>query len=323
MKILIETPSWLGDSVMATPTIQNIEKIYPEAQIILVGSKVSIEILQGFKNIEKTYILNRDGNRVIQLYKLAKEIGEINISISMRTSFYSGLLQHFTDAPIRVAIAKPSNRLFLTNPIFPTENSHQVEKYLQLLHFTGENIEPFDLKLNFKPKKFGKPTLGINAGATYGSAKRWYPEKFAEVIEKLSNRYDTTLFGGPNEIDINRDIENILKSRGVDNFTNLAGKTSIKDLAENIGGLSLFITNDSGPMHIAGAYKVPTVAIFGSTNHRETDQWHNPNQIIVRKEMECSPCMKRECPLKHHECMKSIEVEDILNAIDSNLGLEI
>jgi len=316
MKILIETPSWLGDSVMATPTIQNIEKIYPSAKIVLVGSKVAIEILQGFKNIEKSYILNRDGNRAVNLYRLAKEIGKIDISISMRTSFFSGLLQYFTKAPIRVAISKPSNRIFLTHKISLQGKSHQVEKYLQLLKWTEKDIKPFDLKLNFEPRRFDKPTLGINAGATYGSAKRWYPDKFAKVIERLSDRFDIILFGGPNEIDINRDIEDEVRKKGVQNLQNLAGKTSIKELAENIGGLSLFITNDSGPMHIAGAYKIPTVAIFGSTNHQETDQWHNPNQIIIRKEMECAPCMKRECPLKHHECMKSIEVEDVLKGVD-------
>jgi heptosyltransferase-2 len=178
-----------------------------------------------------------------------------------------------------------------------------------------ENSKESDLHLYFSPKKFSKETLGINAGATYGSAKRWYPERFAKVIENLSSRYETILFGGKGEIDINRDIENILKERRVSNFTNLAGKTSIQELAENIGGLSLFITNDSGPMHIAGAYKIPTITIFGSTNHTETDQWKNEKSFIVRKEMECSPCMKRECPLKHHNCMKEIYPEDILKVI--------
>jgi heptosyltransferase-2 len=154
--------------------------------------------------------------------------------------------------------------------------------------------------------------LGINAGATYGSAKRWYPEKFAEVIKVLSKKYSVILFGGAGEIEINSDIEQMADIK----LQNLAGKTSIQELAENIAGLSLFITNDSGPMHIAGAFKIPTVAIFGSTNHIETNQWKNSRQEIVRKNIECSPCMKRECPLKHHDCMKNISASDVLNAVE-------
>ena len=316
MRILIETPSWLGDSVMLTPTLQNIEKIYPNSEIILVGSKVSIDILEKYSI--KNYILNRKGNRFLNIWKLAKEIGKVDISLSFRTSFFSGLLQFLSKAEIRVARKSLANRIFLTNPIIISQGSHQVEKYLEIL----ENLEigeirKFDLKLNFQPKQFLKPTLGINAGATYGSAKRWYPEKFAEVIEKLADRYEIILFGGDNEIEINRDIQEVLRKVGITNITNLAGKTSIQELAENIGGLSLFITNDSGPMHIAGAYKIPTVSIFGSTNHTETDQWKNENQKIIRKDMECSPCMKRECSFKHHECMKQITADDVLKGVES------
>ena len=315
MRILIETPSWLGDSVMLTPTLQNIKKEFSNSEIILVGSKVSIDILQGFGS--KYFILNRKGNRFLNIWKLTKEIGKIDISLSFRASFFSGLFQYFSKAKIRVARKSFANSFFLTHKISISKNSHQVEKYLEVLDFGRfDEVEKFDLKLNFKPKQFSKPTLGINAGATYGSAKRWYPEKFAEVIEKLADKYEIILFGGDNEVEINRDIENILNNRGITNIRNLAGKTTIQDLAENIGGLSLFITNDSGPMHIAGAYQIPTVSIFGSTNHIETDQWKNRNQEIVRKNMECSPCMKRECPLKHHECMKQIGSDDVLSGVE-------
>ncbi len=314
-RIVVEVPSWLGDSVMATPTLQNLERIFPESEIILVGSKVAIDVLEGFKNVKESYVISRKGNRTINLYKISKNIGKVDISISMRTSLFSGLFQFMTKAPIRVAKSTSPNSMFLSHRVKAKRDLHQVEQYLTLLEFLEEEIKPYDLKLNFQPHKFQKSTLGINAGATYGSAKRWYPEKFAEVGQKLSDRFDIVLFGGAGEVEINRDIESYLVERGVKNLKNLAGKTSIRELAEYIGGLSLFITNDSGPMHIAGAYKIPTIAIFGSTNHLQTDQWHNPNQVIVRKEIECSPCMKRECPLKHHECMKMVEVDDVLRGV--------
>jgi heptosyltransferase-2 len=201
-------------------------------------------------------------------------------------------------------------------------NQHLVLQYAQLA-MTNVNDYKGDisaLKLYIKPKKFDKPTLGINAGATYGSAKRWYPERFAKVASEFSNKYNIIIFGGPNEVDMANEIEQNLISKGVKNYTNLAGKTNIEELCSNIGGCSLFITNDSGPMHVAAAYQVPTVAIFGPTKHKETSQWMNEKSKIVRHEMECAPCMKRECPLGHHECMVSITADEVIKAV-GELGI--
>jgi heptosyltransferase-2 len=103
---------------------------------------------------------------------------------------------------------------------------------------------------------------------------------------------------------------------GITNYLNLAGKTNIKELCSRIGGLDIFITNDSGPMHVAAAYQVPTVAIFGPTRHFETCQWKNEKSVIVRRDdVPCAPCMKRTCPLKHHECMTKIEAHDVIKAV--------
>ena len=110
-------------------------------------------------------------------------------------------------------------------------------------------------------------------------------------------------------------IDELIKN-GVLNYQNLAGKTSIKELIEKIAGLNLFVTNDSGPMHVAAAYKVKTVSIFGPTKYTETNQWRNDkNGLIVTKNLDCAPCMKRECPLKHHNCMKNITASDVMSAI--------
>jgi heptosyltransferase-2 len=192
-------------------------------------------------------------------------------------------------------------------------SQHLVMQYVKLAMI---NVDDFDetigaLKLYIEPKKFERPTLGINAGATYGSAKRWYPERFAAVAKEFCDKFDIIIFGGPNEVEMANEIE---RNLGVP-CTNLAGKTTIVELCANIGGLSLFITNDSGPMHVAAAYQVPTVAIFGPTKHTETSQWMNEKSKIVRHAMACSPCMKRECPLGHHECMKSITASEVISAV--------
>jgi len=197
-------------------------------------------------------------------------------------------------------------------------DQHLVKQYAALAMKNNDNWNGDipRLKLYIEPVKFDKPTLGINAGATYGSAKRWYPERFAEVAKEFCQRYNILIFGGPNEIEMAKDIEDNLISFGVKNYTNIAGKTNIEELCANIGGCSLFITNDSGPMHVAAAYQVPTVAIFGPTRYKETSQWMNEKGKIVRHEMDCSPCMKRECPLKHHECMTTITASEVIDAVN-------
>jgi heptosyltransferase-2 len=312
VKILVETPTWLGDSVMLTPALKNLEENFPESEILLVGSTVSMQILEGFGTRRIPFGKN---NRISEIKRVLKEVRKVDIALSFRTSPYSGILQFFSGAKTRIAIGKPLNRIFLTHPVEQNKNLHQVEKYLEIVREIAPDIRPHRQELRFEKKMFEKPIIGINAGATYGSAKRWYPEKFAEVIEKLSEKYDTILFGGKSETDIVGEIERILTKRGIRNFQNLSGKTSIKELAQLIGGLDLFVTNDSGPMHIAGAFGVPTVSIFGSTNHLQTNQWKNENSKIIRKDISCSPCMKRECPLKHHDCMKKVNVDEVISAI--------
>ncbi len=132
---------------------------------------------------------------------------------------------------------------------------------------------------------------------------------------RLSDQYDIVIFGGPGEKDMADDIEKMLIKNHVTNYQNLAGNTTIVELIEHISNLDLFITGDSGPMHVAAAFQVPTVAIFGPTKDKETSQWMNTKNAIVKKDLDCQPCMQRTCPLKHHNCMKLIEADDVLDSI--------
>lgn len=307
MKILIEVPTWLGDCVMATPAIENIIKHYPDAKITIFGAYVSTAIFEDHPNVENIIVdeSKRSKMRSLWLYNKVKKLGDFDVALSFRGSFASKLLIFFAKAK--------SKELYKRDK---TIVRHQVERYSDFINSVFYfKSEPEDLKIYFEPCTYKIPTLGINPGASYGSAKRWYPEKFAEVAIKLSKHYDIVIFGGPAEEDIANDIEEALEKANISNYQNIAGKTSIKELCQKIGGLDLFITGDSGPMHVAGAYRTPTVAIFGPTKDKETNQWKNPKGVIVKREMDCAPCMKRTCPLKHHECMKLIEAEDVLEAV--------
>lgn len=292
---------------MATPAIDNLIITYPDAQITLLGSFVSTQAFQGYPNIKKVIVddTKKSGNRYKNLISLAKNIGRVDLAISFRRSISSKFMMFFIKAKKKFnyrRLTKKEIHLCIRYNDF-------VNKVLNLKNEVG------DLKLYFKPFNYDKPTLGINPGATYGSAKRWYPEEFAKIAIEMSKKYDIVIFGGPSETNIAKDIENELVSKGITNYQNLAGKTTIPELIEKIAGLDLFITNDSGPMHIAAAYKVKTIAIFGPTKFTETNQWNNPNGEIVTKNLDCAPCMKRVCPLKHHKCMKNITAADVLNVI--------
>ncbi|MBN2782595.1 MAG: lipopolysaccharide heptosyltransferase II [Campylobacterales bacterium] len=322
MRILIVLPNWLGDAIMATPAIELLAKHYPSARFTFVGSYVSIEALKYHPLCDMAIVdeTKKGKNRLLATYQLAKKLGEFSLAVTFRNQIHSSLLLRFTGTVVCIARRSWHSMFLLSHtPKIPT-NQHLVKQYARLAMIDTDGYDENQLealKLYIESKKFDKPTLGINAGATYGSAKRWYPDRFAKVAAEFSDRYEIIIFGGPNEVEMANDIEQNLITLGVTNYTNLAGKTNIKELCQNIGGCSLFVTNDSGPMHAAAAYQVPTVAIFGPTKHKETSQWMNQKSKIVRHEMECSPCMKRECPLGHHECMKSISAEEVIEAVKS------
>ncbi len=306
-KLLIEVPTWLGDCVMATASIENIVKTYPDVKITIFGASVATAVFEEHPNVEKIIIdeSRKASFRMLWLYKTAKQLGTFDASLTFRRTLFSKLFIFFIQAKTKGYYRRYTKAV-----------KHQVIRYNDFICKVFELREPAgDLQIYIGSQSYKRPTLGINPGASYGSAKRWYPEKFAEVAAVLSTQYDIILFGGPGEVDMAEDIENRLKQQHISNYTNLAGKTDIRTLCQKIGGLDLFITGDSGPMHVAAAYQVPTIAIFGPTKDTETSQWYNPNSRIVKKEMDCAPCMKRTCPLGHHECMKLIEAEDVLTAV--------
>jgi heptosyltransferase-2 len=316
MKILVVLPNWLGDAVMATPAIESLLKCGDDVRFTFVGSYVSIEALKKHPNCDNAYIdeTKKSGNRFVNTYRFAKKLQGHDMAISFRNQLHASLLLKWSNTPLTIARKSWHATLLLSQSLKLSRNEHLVLQYQTLANkLCNQENRAEHLKLYIPKVTYLRATLGINPGATYGSAKRWYPEKFAEVAKYFSTSYDIVIFGGPDETEMAGEIETILKSLHVSNVTNLAGKTTIQELCAHIGGLSLFITNDSGPMHVAAAYQIPTIAIFGPTRHLETSQWQNTDSKIVRHDMQCAPCMKRECPLKHHECMSSITSKEVID----------
>jgi heptosyltransferase II len=305
VKILIETPSWLGDSIMATPAMENIINSYQFSEITLIGSIISLEALKKHPNVKETYILDKN---YLNLYKNIKTYGKFDIFFSFRGSFRSIFLKFFISATKKYQYNKNDYSI-----------GHQVERYNSFIN-KSLNIYsiPNELKLytNNNVKNSNNKLLGINPGAKYGSAKRWYPDQFAQVAIELSSTYDIIILGGVEDSDIALDIEKYLIEKNVSNYKNLSAKTTISELINQISNLDLFITGDSGPMHVAAAFKIPTISIFGPTNSKETSQWSNEKSFIIKKNLACQPCMERSCPLIHHNCMKLIKASEVLKVIN-------
>ena len=312
MRILIELPSWLGDTVMATPSIENLINFHGQSEVILIGPSISIQIFKYHPKISDSHVLDK---KYFPLFLLTRKLGKFDMYVSFRNSIRSNFFKFFIKSDLKFKYKKSS-----------FQNSHQVEKYNRFINKSLNIDLPIgsltiysDIYLKEAPidvtKK--KPRLGINPGASYGNAKRWYPEEFAGVAAYLSNQFDIFILGGSNEKEIAMEIEKILVKKGITNYQNLVGITNISDLIYHISNFDLFITGDSGPMHIAACYKVPTVSIFGPTKDNETSQWDSKKSIILKKNLDCQPCMKRICPLKHHKCMKLIKAKDVLKEVES------
>jgi heptosyltransferase-2 len=159
----------------------------------------------------------------------------------------------------------------------------------------------------------GEKILGINPGATYGSAKRWYPERFAAVADALSEEWaaKVVLMGSVPEMPLSAGVEAAMRHAPV----NLAGRTTVRELMALLSHCCFLVTNDSGPMHIGAALGVPIAAVFGPTDWRATSPW-TARAKVVRAEEGCAPCRRRECD-RGHECMLGVTAEMVVSAARS------
>jgi heptosyltransferase-2 len=212
------------------------------------------------------------------------------------------------------------------------ESAHQSYEYLHLAAELGASPEPVPAKLFVTPEevevakrkfgleRFSQPVFGLNPGAEYGPAKRWPMEKFIEAAKQAQRRTKCTwvLFGGPNDVDLTSQIQSAVGSSAC---LNLAGKTSLRELMCLIKLCRIFLTNDTGPMHVAAALSVPVVAIFGSTSSELTGpiSSNETRHQILKSDVPCSPCFLRECPIDFR-CMNSINVERVVEAIAGSAG---
>jgi len=334
--IIVRMPNWLGDAVMATPIITDLRKKWPNANLTAMceGAGVSALFLGNpYLNEIFSFSHPNEFTRRLQTRDLVERIrqGKYDLGLLLPNSFSSAWWFWRGNVKTRIGYDSDMRRLLLTKAIsFPKERGkeHQVITYKRLLKplsipvsntspqlYVTEEERKAAKQLLFQQKvPEGATLVGINPGAAYGSAKCWLPERFRSIIEKLIARPNTYVicFADLAGTDLVNAICEGMPSRVI----NLAGATHLRELIALIEQCDVFLTNDSGPMHIAAALKVPLVALFGSTNDIATGPYGHGE--VIHKHVECSPCYLRTCPIDFR-CMKRIEVDEVFAAIIAQL----
>ncbi|MEM7828151.1 MAG: lipopolysaccharide heptosyltransferase II [Candidatus Aenigmatarchaeota archaeon] len=330
-KILIRVPNWIGDAVMSLPAISAIKKGFKNSEVCILGKPWVAPIYFNNPMIDRI-IEYRSGDLHKGLIGKVRLINQIKrerfeIAILFQNAIEAAILAFLARIPIRVGYNTDLRGPLLTHSVKrPWKRKiHHTEYYLEMIRSSGLvkdvlNDYP-NIFISSEEKRWAreflisngflmdKPIVGINPGASYGPAKRWFPERFATVGNELSKLFDASviLFGSSEDVKICREISSMLTGR----FLDLSGKTTLRHLISIISQCSVFITNDTGPMHIAAAIGVPVVAIFGSTDPDLTGPV-GKYVSIIRKKMDCSPCFRRTC-YRNFECMDSIKVPDVIN----------
>jgi heptosyltransferase-2 len=342
-KILIRGVNWIGDAVMTTPAVTAVRKAYPDAYIALLAKPWVADIFRGNPALNEV-ILYEDrfagpGGKV-KLGRLLRARG-FDSAILLQNAFDAALIAWLARIPERIGYRRDWRSVLLTHPVDVTVKNleqHQVFYYLDMIKSTldvipdtpeptlyledNETHEARTLLFRSLDLTSGAPLIGINPGATYGSAKRWPPERFAELIQKITTELNgrVILFGSASEKELSMEIvSRVLPPES--SFLNVVGRTTLRELAALIAECDAFITNDSGPMHMAAALLVPVVAIFGSTDHARTGPFGKGHRIITGN-LPCSPCHKRECPEGHLQCMTAIAVDAVFHSLRETLSGE-
>ncbi|HSX38573.1 MAG TPA: lipopolysaccharide heptosyltransferase II [Chlamydiales bacterium] len=324
-KILVRMPNWVGDLVMGTPILTDLREAFPKAEITAMCRAPACELLKYDAAIDELFCFSEPLNHFLRrqehrniIEKIEK--GKYDTAVLLTNSFSSAWWCWQGKIGRRIGYSAHMRSLFLTDAIsWPKTKLHQVDLYKKLLeplevppsntaprlYVLDEEVEASKELLYQRGYVKGKRIIGINPGAAYGSAKCWPPERFRSLALELSDIACIVFFGDAGGAALVREICKGLPEQ----VMNLAGVTSLRELACLIKDCDLLITNDSGPMHIAAAFETPLIALFGSTDENATGPYGKPDSVI-NKHASCSPCFKRTCPIDFR-CMKTIVVDEV------------
>jgi heptosyltransferase-2 len=320
-RLMIRATNWLGDAVMSLPAIRAIREVFPHAHIALVARPWVADLYAREKAIDRVIpYAAQKGLKNRREFAAGLRAENFDLAILLQNAFDAALMAWLAHIPERIGYSRDGRRLLLTMPVAVPETGeiprHERFYYLELLRRAGlierfpasdairlEGIEAARAAgvAHLHTLGISASPVGISPGAAYGNAKRWIPERFAEVAGRF--RSPVLVFGSPAERELCESVAVPLREAHVET-RNLAGETSLREFIDLAAACRLFLTNDSGAMHVASALGVPTVAVFGATDDTTTGPTGRLARV-VREHAECSPCLLRECPIDHR-CMTRV-----------------
>jgi heptosyltransferase-2 len=326
--ILIVGPSWIGDMVMAQSLMKVIKANQPDVSIDVLAPKWSLGILARMPEVRDGIALDVKHGELgfgkrYQTGKLlrAKQYKQAYV---LPKTLKSALVPYFANIPVRTGFFGEM-RFRLINDVKPLNKDvldQTVKKYASLAQLSEESIStPFpELKVNINNAKTLLEKHKVNhqnllvsfmPGAEYGPAKQWPLAHFSELAQKINQIGGQVLIFGSDKDCAGGDV--IAESNS--NVINLCGRTTIEDAVDLIGSTDIAVTNDSGLMHVAASVGIPLVSIYGSSSPLYTPPLTD-KAIVEWLELDCAPCFKRECPLKHLNCLTQITAQNVFKHIE-------
>jgi len=330
-RLLVRAPNWLGDAVLALPALAVVRRAFEGRTIIVAAIPSVAPIFEEDTAAAPDEVIAIDRARERDQLTAAKADG----ILLLPNSFGSAWRASRSGAAERWGYKAGGRGWLLTRGVRrPRGRVHQVEYYLELVRGLGL-AEPAAAageatpRINPRPATLaradallasaglaaGQTIVGFAPGAAYGHAKRWPPDRVAQVIAALSRRgVACAIVGAGADRDTGRAIESSLPPDA--RVVNLIGRTSLRQLVGVVARCAAFVSNDSGAMHLAAALGVPLTAVFGPTDERVTAPAGDADVLV--RDVFCRPCMLRECPIDHR-CMKRIDADTVLRSVTAHL----
>jgi heptosyltransferase-2 len=330
-KILVIGPSWVGDTMLIQPMLLRLKQRHPESGIDVLAPPWSASLLQAMPEVHEV-IINPFPHGALQLgarYLLGKKLRDAQYeqAIVLPNSLKSALVPFFAQIPVRTGFVGEARYGLLNDArkLNKTTLPLMVERFALLAEDAqGEIPRPLaNPKLEVSAaqrqaalQKLGllldKPVAVFCPGAEYGPSKRWPVPYFAEIAQRLQKHgFTVWLVGSAND----REIADKIVSMGNQTCRNLCGSTDLRDVIALLSCAELVISNDSGLMHLAAALDRPMLALFGSSSPQFTPPL-SPKAEVVKLDLKCSPCFKRECPLGHFDCMMKLTPDIVWQKIE-------
>jgi heptosyltransferase-2 len=331
-RIVVRTPTWVGDAVMSLPALHELRRIFPATHITLACHPSTADIFSESDFADEVLAAERGAFSVIK-NALAWRRRQFDLAVLLQNAFASAMTAWLAGVPRRTGYATDRRGSLLTDPIpLPPwkDERHESFYYLNIVGeleralFGNCSIRDSELFVGLKVSdkrreaalnmlrkagaQAGKPLAVLCPGSVNSRAKRWPLERCAELANLLDESgMNVVLIGSPAELDVSKEVSGRAKHQPIV----LTGKTTVAEAVAIISIGDVLITNDTGPAHIGAALGTPTLVIFGPTNPLTTYPL-SPSAAIVRHPPDCAPCMLRDCPIDHR-CMTAIAPQEVFD----------